>query len=119
MRFRDDKLEKPRIKRWTPEEYDYCVGRRLLDDQTIHLREGGLFCHSANDVEIPKQWTKTEYSEKVEVGFLYKQRVFLYRGELIEMPVMGTLKSSVSRLPIYQLALDSAMRRSAWRWNRK
>ena len=38
-----------------------------------------------------KRWTKREYFEAVERGVFHKQRIFLYRGELIEMPPMGAL----------------------------
>ena len=31
-----------------------------------------------------KRWTKPEYNDLVEQGFLYNQRTFLYRGELVE-----------------------------------
>ena len=91
MRFRDYKLEKPRIKYWTQGEYDECVRRDFLDDRTTLLRDGGLFCLSLHGIECPRHWTKAEYNEKVELGFLCKQGVFLYRGELVEMPVMSYL----------------------------
>jgi Uma2 family endonuclease len=46
-----------------------------------------------------KQWTKREYCDLVDRGVFRKQRVFLYRGELIEMPPMGTLHArGISRL---------------------
>jgi Uma2 family endonuclease len=39
-----------------------------------------------------KRWTKAEYNADVERGlFASKRRVFLYRGELIELPPMGSL----------------------------
>ncbi len=37
-----------------------------------------------------KRWTKREYNDLVDRGVL-KGRIFLYRGELIEMPAMGAL----------------------------
>jgi len=47
-----------------------------------------------------KRWTKAEYNADVERGlFANKRRVFLYRGELIEMPSMGALHvQTVKRL---------------------
>jgi Uma2 family endonuclease len=47
-----------------------------------------------------KRWTKGEYNHDVERGlFDNKRRVFLYRGELIEMPSMGALHvQAVKRL---------------------
>jgi Uma2 family endonuclease len=46
--------------------------------------------------EIPavrsrKRWTKQEYNDLVDRGFFSKKRVFLYRGEIIQMPAMGAL----------------------------
>ena len=38
----------------------------------------------------PKRWTKAEY-HRAAAGFLEGQRVYLYRGELIQMPAMGAL----------------------------
>ncbi len=38
-----------------------------------------------------KRWTKREYFEAVDRGAFHQQRIFLYRGELIEMPPMGAL----------------------------
>jgi Uma2 family endonuclease len=38
-----------------------------------------------------KRWTKHEYNELVERGFFEGDRVYLYRGELIETAAMGTL----------------------------
>jgi Uma2 family endonuclease len=35
-----------------------------------------------------KRWTKEEYNDSVDRGAFKKQRVFLFRGELIEMPPM-------------------------------
>jgi Uma2 family endonuclease len=40
-----------------------------------------------------KRWTKREYNDEVNRGAFQKQRLFLYRGELIEMPPMGSLHS--------------------------
>jgi Uma2 family endonuclease len=37
-----------------------------------------------------KRWTKKEYHAEVERGAFSRQRIFLYRGELIEMPPMGS-----------------------------
>jgi Uma2 family endonuclease len=36
-----------------------------------------------------KRWTKREYNDLVEMGAFQGQRVYLFRGELIEMPPMG------------------------------
>src|SRR3954470_17924844 len=36
-----------------------------------------------------KRWTKQEYNEQVEQGWFEGKRLFLFRGELIEMPAMG------------------------------
>jgi Uma2 family endonuclease len=36
-----------------------------------------------------KRWTKREYDDLVEKGAFQNQRVYLFRGELIEMPPMG------------------------------
>jgi Uma2 family endonuclease len=38
-----------------------------------------------------KRWTKKEYHTQVDRGAFRGQRIFLYRGELIEMPPMGSL----------------------------
>jgi Uma2 family endonuclease len=38
-----------------------------------------------------KRWTKREYHAEVDRGAFRQQRIFLYRGELIEMPPMGSL----------------------------
>jgi Uma2 family endonuclease len=47
----------------------------------------------------PVRWTKAEYNDAVERGWLRKRNVYLYRGELIEMPAMGTLHiRGISRL---------------------
>ncbi len=47
----------------------------------------------------PARWSKAEYNEAVERGSLRKRRVYLYRGELIEMPAMGTLHArGISRV---------------------
>ena len=35
-----------------------------------------------------KRWTKREYNELVDLGAFRDQRVYLFRGELIEMPPM-------------------------------
>jgi Uma2 family endonuclease len=40
---------------------------------------------------MTKRWTKDEYNDAVERGLLRRQRVYLYRGELIQMPPMGAL----------------------------
>jgi Uma2 family endonuclease len=46
-----------------------------------------------------KQWTKREYSELAERGVFGKQRIYLYRGELIQMPPTGTLQArGITRL---------------------
>lgn len=42
----------------------------------------------------PKRWTKAEYNQLVERGALQGQRVYLYRGELIEMPPIGALHAT-------------------------
>ncbi len=39
----------------------------------------------------PKRWTKAEFNAAVDRGLVRGQRVYLYRGELIEMPAVGTL----------------------------
>ncbi len=39
----------------------------------------------------PKRWTKAEFNAAVDRGWLVGTRIYLYRGELIEMPAMGTL----------------------------
>ena len=39
----------------------------------------------------PKRWTKAEFNAAVDRGVFAGTRVYLYRGELIEMPAMGTL----------------------------
>src|SRR5437879_5219089 len=36
-----------------------------------------------------KRWTKREYNDLVERGFFNGQRLYLYRGELIEVAPMG------------------------------
>jgi len=41
-------------------------------------------------VRTPKRWTKQEYNDLVDRGIL-RGRIFLYRGELLEMPAMGAL----------------------------
>jgi Uma2 family endonuclease len=38
-----------------------------------------------------KRWTKQEYNALVDRGAFQGMRVYLYRGELIEMPPMGSL----------------------------
>jgi Uma2 family endonuclease len=38
-----------------------------------------------------KRWTKREYNDLVDRGFFRGQRLYLYRGELIEVAPMGTL----------------------------
>jgi Uma2 family endonuclease len=38
-----------------------------------------------------KRWTKQEYNELVEKGFLHNQRTFLYRGELVDKSSDGVL----------------------------
>lgn len=38
-----------------------------------------------------KRWTKREYNAMVDRGAFQGQRLFLYRGELIDMPPMGAL----------------------------
>jgi Uma2 family endonuclease len=38
-----------------------------------------------------KRWTKREYHAAVDRGAFRGERVFLFRGELIEMPPMGSL----------------------------
>ena len=38
-----------------------------------------------------KRWTKREYHAEVDRGGFRQQRIFLYRGELIEMPPMGSV----------------------------
>jgi Uma2 family endonuclease len=50
-----------------------------------------------------KRWTKAEYNADVERGlFANKRRVFLYRGELIEMPPMGSLHAfGISNLTVW------------------
>ena len=39
----------------------------------------------------PKRWTKAEFNAAVDRGWLVGTRIYLYRGELVEMPAMGTL----------------------------
>jgi Uma2 family endonuclease len=36
-----------------------------------------------------KRWTKQEYNEIVDLGAFSQQRIYLFRGDLIEMPSMG------------------------------
>jgi Uma2 family endonuclease len=58
----------------------------------------------ADNPAIPhvKRWTKQEFIDNVERGFLSKQRVILFRGELIEMPAIGALHAlAVKRLNIW------------------
>src|SRR5438105_7314200 len=38
-----------------------------------------------------KRWTKQEFNDAVERGFIEGKRIILFRGELIEMPAMGAL----------------------------
>ncbi len=38
-----------------------------------------------------KRWTKAEFNAAVERGWFAGSRIYLYRGELVEMPAMGTL----------------------------
>ncbi len=38
-----------------------------------------------------KRWTKAEFNAAVERGWFIPSRIYLYRGELIEPPAMGTL----------------------------
>ena len=38
-----------------------------------------------------KRWTKAEFNAAVDRGWFAGSRIYLYRGELIEMPPMGTL----------------------------
>jgi Uma2 family endonuclease len=42
-------------------------------------------------VRSRKRWTVAEYYDAIDRGLFAKQRVYLYHGELIEMPVMGAL----------------------------
>jgi Uma2 family endonuclease len=39
----------------------------------------------------PKRWTKQEYHAAVDRGLFVGQRIYLYRGELIQMASMGAL----------------------------
>ena len=39
----------------------------------------------------PKRWTKAEFNAAVDRGVFAGSRIYLYRGELIDMPAMGTL----------------------------
>ena len=39
----------------------------------------------------PKRWTKAEFNAAVDRGWFVGTRIYLYRGELIEMSAMGTL----------------------------
>jgi Uma2 family endonuclease len=49
-----------------------------------------------------KRWTKREYIDAIGKGMFAGKRVFLYRGELIEMPSMGGLHAqAVKRLGYY------------------
>lgn len=61
-----------------------------------------------------KQWSKPEYIELVEAGALQGQDVFLFRGELIEMPPMGAMHAralaNVSRLIYQHLLPEYAVR---------
>jgi Uma2 family endonuclease len=77
-------------KRWTRQEYFDLVARGFVRPDTLFYN-GELVDKSPEGVLLPKLWTKQEYSEKVERGFLAKQRVYLFRGELIEMSSMGVL----------------------------
>jgi Uma2 family endonuclease len=38
----------------------------------------------------PKRWTKREYTALMEQGAMRGQRIYLFRGELIEMAPMGS-----------------------------
>ncbi len=38
-----------------------------------------------------KRWSKAEFNAAVERGWFAGSRIYLYRGELVEMPAMGTL----------------------------
>jgi Uma2 family endonuclease len=78
------------VKRWTRQEYIDLVARGFIGSDTLFYK-GELVDKSPEGVLLPKLWTKREYSEKVERGFLSKQRVYLFRGELIEMASMGAL----------------------------
>jgi Uma2 family endonuclease len=50
-------------------------------------------------VRTPKRWTKHEYYLAVERGVITGTRVYLYHGELIQMPAMGSLHArGVSKL---------------------
>src|SRR5437764_938018 len=42
----------------------------------------------------PKRWTKAQYMDLVNRGALDRQRLYLFRGELIEMPPMGHLHAT-------------------------
>ena len=47
----------------------------------------------------PKRWTKAEFNAAVDRGWFAGSRIYLYRGELVEMPAMGTLHiRGISRL---------------------
>ncbi len=78
------------VKRWTRQEYIDLVAKGFVRPDTLFYK-GELVDKSPEGVLLPKLWTKQEYSEKVEKGFLVKQRVYLFRGELIEMSSMGAL----------------------------
>jgi Uma2 family endonuclease len=42
-------------------------------------------------VRTPKRWTKEEYYLAVDRGVITDMRVYLYHGELIQMPAIGAL----------------------------
>ncbi len=39
----------------------------------------------------PKRWTKAEFNAAVDRGWFADSRIYLYRGELIDVPAMGML----------------------------